>query len=1228
MSRNAVVFFLTFACFVILPSQAFSSQNLKVGIYQNPPKLFIDSTGAAQGFIIDILTDIARKNHWELTFIPGTWEECLNRLESGEIDLLPDIAWSEAREKTIDLNHEVIFVNWAQIYTRVLSEINGIVDLEGKIIAVLKDDYSYNFLVGRLKDFGVAVEYLEKDSFGQVMAAVENKEADAGLVSRLFGESNEQLYNLRQSPIVIAPAKIHFAAPKGKNALVLSEIDKSLLLMKTDLNSVYYQAMNKWLSFLYPKYKTPMWHYLLGAGLFLLILLGGIFILSLRAGIRLKTRQLRNANDELTQNGALLREMEKVARIGGWEYDVEKKTNLWTREVYHLHGVSPEEYDSNDIERDISFYEEGKSRAAIESAFGKAVENGEPFDLELKIRNAQGELLWVRAMGKPMMEGKRVVKVRGAFQDITLRKTNETDLNLYYTAIQQATDIIFIADVNGVIKFVNHAFTEVTGYNPEDAIGKTASILKSGLTENRTYKELWENILAGNVFKNTPINKKKNGELFHYDQSITPIKDADGNISHFISTGSDITELKLAEEQSRRNNQVISAINKMFQETFTCDTLEEVAFTCITLAEQLTGSEFGFIGEINQNGRFDTLSYGNLGWAICKLPESEAISLSINMPVRGIWGEVIRQNKSQITNDPSAHPKSVGTPEGHPPLTSFLGVPLNHQGKTIGMIGLANKESGYTEEDQRTIEMLSTAFVVALNRMKTWQALQKSEERYKSLIDGLDDGVLILDGLKIVMINSKLKEIFKLDFELEGKDISVLAKELGIPFEGEIAAHFERLQRKEPRSYYKLMVKMNGNSVNLSIREELITFEGRQVIRSIIRDESELSQVEEQFRQSQKLEAVGMLVGGITHDYNNLLTIIGGNVELAKMDLPDEESPMNHYLSQIKNASSRASALTKQLLAFSRKQTLMPKVCDINEIIKDTKKMLPRLVGEHIMVKTELAENLHNAYVDRGNIDQVLINLAVNARDAMPNGGRISISTRNSFIDEKWGAFTEKLIPGEYVELAFSDTGDGIPAEVQDKIFDPFFTTKGVGKGTGLGLSTIFGIIKQHNGYIKCYSEEGIGTTFKIYLPRHEGEIEESAITLLEGEMPRGSESILVVEDSEEIRALTVAVLSRLGYQVFKAGDGGEAYSFCEMVTKPVDLVLTDVIMPAMNGIEFEEHVRNIWPMTKVLFMTGYTADVVKEYLRPNKKYIFLHKPFIPLELAQKVREVLDSVLV
>ncbi|MBC8278651.1 MAG: response regulator [FCB group bacterium] len=299
-------------------------------------------------------------------------------------------------------------------------------------------------------------------------------------------------------------------------------------------------------------------------------------------------------------------------------------------------------------------------------------------------------------------------------------------------------------------------------------------------------------------------------------------------------------------------------------------------------------------------------------------------------------------------------------------------------------------------------------------------------------------------------------------------------------------------------------------------------------------------------------------------------------------------------------------------------------MCNLNEIIKDTEKMLPRLVGEHITVKTGLAENLHNVYADRGNLDQALINLAVNARDAMPNGGRISISTRNTFIDEKWGAFAEKFLPGEYVEIAFSDTGSGIPEEIQDKIFDPFFTTKGIGKGTGLGLSTIFGIITQHNGYIKCYSEEGIGTTFKIYLPRHEGKIEESVITLLEAEMPRGSESILVVEDSEEVRNLTVAVLSRLGYQVFKAADGGEAYTFCEMVTTPVDLVLTDVIMPAMNGVEFEEHVRNIWPDTKVLFMTGYTADVVSEYLRPDKNYIFLNKPFVPQELAQKVREVLD----
>ena len=1100
-SKFTKLFILT-TCLFILQNQAYCSRILKVGVYQNSPIIFMDSDGAAKGFFIDILEAIAKEQSWELTYVPGAWEECLERLESGEIDLLPDIAWSDEREQIFDFNHESVFTGWGQIYIRQSSNIAGYLDLQDKTIAVLKGNYARGIIEQYLQEFAVEARFLEKNSFHEVLLAVEAGEADAGLVNRFFGELNMKNYRIRRSPLVLAPAKFYFAAPENKYREVLSAIDSSLVGMKADSNSEYFKAMREWLDFLTVYKKTPLWHYLLFGGLLILVIIGGIFLLLLRAGVRLKTSQLKRANDKLMKSDALLREMEKVAKIGGWEYDIENKTITWTAEIYYLFGVSPEKYDPNNIENDINFYE-GEDRAVIESAFWNAIELGDSYDLELQFRNAQGEKLWVRTIGTPVKEGDKIVKVRGAFQDISLRKR--------------------------------------------------------------------------------------------------------------------------AEEASRRNNDVIKAINKVFQETLICDTLEEVAHTCINLAEKLTGSDFGFIGEINQSGKFDTLSYGNIGWAVCKMPESEAIALSKNMLISGIWGQSILLNESLIINDPDSHPERTGVPEGHPRIKNFIGVPLKHQDRTVGLIGLANKEGCYNLEDQRAVEMLSVAFVAVMNRMKAVEALRKSEEKYRALIEGLDDGVLLLDGLQVVMINGKLKEIFNIDIDIVGKDLSEMAKEFNIPIEGELKAHFNRLRKKKTRSYYKLQLEINGKKINISIREELMTFEGRKVIRGIIRDESKLSQMEEQFRQAQKLEAVGMLAGGVAHDFNNLLTVISGNVEMAKMDLTDEESELPYYLEQITKASNRASDLTRQLLAFSRKQTLTPKVCNINDIIKNVEKMLARLVGEHIILKIDLADNLYNVYADRGNMDQVLINLAVNARDAMLGGGRISISTRNAFIDEKWGAFAEKFIPGDYIEIAFSDTGSGIPADIQDKIFDPFFTTKGIGRGTGLGLSTIFGIIEQHNGYIKCYSETGIGTTFKIYLPQHEGEIEKSAMTPLEGEMPRGSESILVVEDSEDIRNLTVAVLSRLGYQVFKAGNGKEAYSFCAMVTKPVDLILTDVIMPEMNGVEFEEYVRNIWPGTKVLFMTGYTADVLDEYLSPDKNYQFLHKPFMPQELAQKVREALDQ---
>lgn len=384
-------------------------------------------------------------------------------------------------------------------------------------------------------------------------------------------------------------------------------------------------------------------------------------------------------------------------------------------------------------------------------------------------------------------------------------------------------------------------------------------------------------------------------------------------------------------------------------------------------------------------------------------------------------------------------------------------------------------------------------------------------------------------------------------------------------------------------------------------------------------------ELEEQLRQSQKLESVGRLAGGIAHDFNNMLTVINGYSALTLRRLKDGD-PLRQNIEEIKQAGERSAALTYQLLAFSRKQILKPKVLYFNQIIADTTKMLNRLIGEDIQLCTILNPDAGPVEVDPGQLSQVIMNLAVNARDAMPQGGKITIETNNFYLDEAYARLHIGVIPGDYVVLAVSDTGTGIDEETQQHIFEPFFTTKEVGKGTGLGLATVYGIVKQSGGNIWVYSEVGLGTTFKIYLPRAVEQSEAAEIRNTFDELPKGEETILLVEDEDLVRTMTRQVLEMCGYIVLEAGNGVEALSICEKHDCQIDLMITDVVMPLMGGRELAERFVQTYPEIRVLFTSGYTDDAVVRQGVIEAGTNFIEKPFSPDTLAQKVRAILDGL--
>ena len=389
----------------------------------------------------------------------------------------------------------------------------------------------------------------------------------------------------------------------------------------------------------------------------------------------------------------------------------------------------------------------------------------------------------------------------------------------------------------------------------------------------------------------------------------------------------------------------------------------------------------------------------------------------------------------------------------------------------------------------------------------------------------------------------------------------------------------------------------------------------------ISRDVTEFTRLQEQLQQAQKIEAIGQLTGGVAHDFNNVLQIIAGYCEVLELKLPEENQK---YLAEIAKAAHRASTLTGQLLAFSRKQILRPQVVDTKDIVQSMQKMLERAIGEDIELRTFIDPNTGDFLADPGQMEQVLLNLAVNARDAMPSGGQLTIETSNRTFDEAYVRDHPGARAGQYVHIAVSDTGIGMDQETLSHIYEPFFTTKEVGKGTGLGLSTVYGIVKQSEGYINCYSEPGKGTTFTIYLPLTLEKADKSPAAASITTAPKGTETILLVDDDSAVRSVARIALEEAGYIVIEASEGEEALAAVLARNMTVDLLVTDVVMPRMSGRELARRLQEILPKLRVLYASGYTANVISLQGILEAGLDFLQKPFSSLELLTKVREILD----
>jgi PAS domain S-box-containing protein len=565
-------------------------------------------------------------------------------------------------------------------------------------------------------------------------------------------------------------------------------------------------------------------------------------------------------------------------------------------------------------------------------------------------------------------------------------------------------------------------------------------------------------------------------------------------------------------------------------------------------------------------------------------------------------------------------------------LFSFIEAFLQHAGYRLPLYFPGAPLALWAAEVGIVVLAVGTILAVVEAQGEQVSALHESEERYKSLFDrslecvfltSFEGHFLDANQAALDLLGYRREDIATLTFE------SVLTEDQ-LPMAHQTVEEVRATGRHQRRGEHRLRRK-DGGVVFVETQSSLIYREGKPfAIQGIARDvtgrkraEEENARLQAQLHHAQRMESIGRLAGGVAHDFNNLLTVINGysRLLLGKLKAGD---PLLDGLEQIHRAGERAAGLTQQLLAFSRKQVLQPRALDLNRVVGEMRPMLERLMGEDVEVSVESHAEATTIRADPNQLDQVVMNLVVNARDAMPEGGKLSIETGAVEWDDSYAQSHPGARAGPYVMLAVSDTGVGMNEETRRHIFEPFFTTKEVGKGTGLGLSTVHGIVEQSGGYIDVHSEPGQGTTFKVYLPRTEDAAADAGMPEAVPAV-RGKETVLVVKDQAEVRKYAAAALEAYGYRVIQAESAAEALLVCEREADRIDLVLTDVVMPNLSGRELAHRLEKRWPEIKVLFMSGYTGDAIMHHGAPMEGTEYIPKPFGPDQLAIKVREVLGA---
>ena len=828
---------------------------------------------------------------------------------------------------------------------------------------------------------------------------------------------------------------------------------------------------------------------------------------------------------------------------------------------------------------------------------------------------SDGSLVDVQILGVPISVDGKLLGSFGMYEDISERmraeKAQREAEERFRSLFENATEGIFQTTTDGRYLSVNPALARMCGFNsPSEMIASVEDLgqeIYADPNARAVFKQLIEKY--GSVKDFEYEVRRRDGAKIWISENAHVVRNPDGEILSYEGTIEDITARKRAELERQVTFEIIHAVNLT-------DNLDDLLHLIHIALKKVLYAENCFIALYEPStGMFHFPFFVD---QFDEAPPPQRVGKSCTAHVYRTGQAMLIPQRTFDLLAEEGKVELVGTPS-----PSWLGVPLRTPAATIGVLVVQHyeDENAYTERDQEFLASAGGQIALAIERKRSEEKVRESEARLRVLVEQLPAVLWTVD--RELKFTSALGAGFA---RLKIKPEQILGTSLLDYFETNdqtflpIAAH-RRAVAGEPMTFH-----VEWKSGSYACHVEPLKDSDGQVSGAICMslDITDRKQLEEQLRQAQKMEAVGRLAGGIAHDFNNLLMVIQGYGDLLAERLPAGD-PLRRNAEQIQMASQKASSLTRQLLAFSRKQMLAPKILNVQSVVADMEKILRRLIGEDIQLETSSAQDLGLIKADRSQIEQVILNLAVNARDAMPQGGRLTIETANVELDASYSHPPAVLSPGKYVMLAVTDNGCGMDAETQAHVFEPFFTTKEKGKGTGLGLATVYGVVKQSGGYVWVYSEPGRGTSFKIYLPR----VEESAAPAsrdgnrMAGTLERGSETILLVEDEKGVRELAREYLTSSGYTVIEAENGHTALELAAMHVGPIHLLLTDVVMPGISGKELAERVGQVRPGIKIIYMSGYTDQAVVHHGILENDAVLLQKPFTLLTLAGKLREIL-----